>query len=69
MEEVKEKAPEGEKIDAQNFTFRELATAAKNFRQECLLGEGGFGKVFKGTLQSGQVTYQLLSFKLLFFCS
>ncbi|XP_008443748.2 probable serine/threonine-protein kinase PBL26 [Cucumis melo] len=54
-EEIKDKQ-EGEKIDAQNFTFRELATATKNFRQECLLGEGGFGKVFKATLQpSGQV--------------
>lgn len=41
---------------ARSFTFRELATATKNFRQECLLGEGGFGKVFKGTLASnGQV--------------
>lgn len=61
-EEIKEKAPEGEKIDAQTFTFRELATATKNFRQECLLGEGGFGKVFKATLQStGQVTILLLS--------
>ncbi|XP_022960613.1 probable serine/threonine-protein kinase PBL25 [Cucurbita moschata] len=54
-EEVKDKPQEGEKIDAQSFTFRELATATKNFRQECLLGEGGFGKVFKATLQSGQV--------------
>ncbi|KAG7023908.1 putative serine/threonine-protein kinase PBL26, partial [Cucurbita argyrosperma subsp. argyrosperma] len=53
-EEVKDKPQEGEKIDAQSFTFRELATATKNFRQECLLGEGGFGKVFKATLQSGQ---------------
>ncbi|KAL1542544.1 non-specific serine/threonine protein kinase [Salvia divinorum] len=39
-----------------SFTFREIATATKNFRQECLLGEGGFGKLFKGTIQStGQV--------------
>ncbi|KAL9270983.1 Receptor-like kinase LIP2-like protein [Drosera capensis] len=38
------------------FTFRELAMATKNFRQECLLGEGGFGRVYKGKLQSsGQV--------------
>lgn len=36
---------------AKIFTFRELATATKNFRQECLLSEGGFGRVFKGTLQ------------------
>lgn len=43
-------------INAKSFTFRELATATKNFRQECLLGEGGFGRVYKGTLQStGQV--------------
>jgi len=41
---------------AQSFSFRELATATKNFRQECLLGEGGFGRVYKGTLQAtGQV--------------
>ncbi|XP_021772754.1 probable serine/threonine-protein kinase PBL26 [Chenopodium quinoa] len=41
---------------AKTFTFRELAMATKNFRQECLLGEGGFGRVFKGKLQSsGQV--------------
>ncbi|XP_057971364.1 probable serine/threonine-protein kinase PBL25 [Malania oleifera] len=39
-------------IDAQTFTFRELAAATKNFRQECLLGEGGFGRVYKGELQS-----------------
>ncbi|KAM1483679.1 hypothetical protein TB2_034960 [Malus domestica] len=37
-------------IAAQTFTFRELATATKNFRQECLIGEGGFGRVYKGKL-------------------
>lgn len=37
---------------AQTFTFRELAAATKNFRQECLLGEGGFGRVYKGCLES-----------------
>ncbi|KAF3782273.1 Serine/threonine-protein kinase [Nymphaea thermarum] len=43
-------------IAAQTFTFRELAVATKNFRQECLLGEGGFGRVYKGRLEStGQV--------------
>ncbi|KAF4384424.1 hypothetical protein F8388_012751 [Cannabis sativa] len=57
-----EKSPENKKeeedkyINAKNFTFRELATATKNFRQECLLGEGGFGRVYKGTIQAtGQV--------------
>ncbi|KAH1091275.1 hypothetical protein J1N35_018532 [Gossypium stocksii] len=43
-------------IAAQTFSFRELATATKNFRPECLLGEGGFGRVYKGRLEStGQV--------------
>jgi hypothetical protein len=48
----------GNVISAQTFTFRELATATRNFRPECFLGEGGFGRVYKGRLDStGQVTY------------
>ncbi|KAF8719963.1 hypothetical protein HU200_024731 [Digitaria exilis] len=42
-------------IAAHTFTFRELASATKNFRQDCLLGEGGFGRVYKGRLENGQV--------------
>ncbi|KAF6137953.1 hypothetical protein GIB67_041826 [Kingdonia uniflora] len=43
-------------IASQTFTFRELAAATKNFRPESLLGEGGFGRVYKGRLEStGQV--------------
>ncbi|KAJ8899275.1 hypothetical protein K2173_018249 [Erythroxylum novogranatense] len=43
-------------IAAQTFTFRELATATRNFRHECLIGEGGFGRVYKGKLEkTGQV--------------
>ncbi|GLT38071.1 hypothetical protein SLA2020_123410 [Shorea laevis] len=46
----------GVQIAAQTFTFRELAAATKNFRPECFLGEGGFGRVYKGQLEStGQV--------------
>ncbi|OWM89801.1 hypothetical protein CDL15_Pgr024549 [Punica granatum] len=46
----------GAQIAAQTFTFRELAAATSNFRPECLLGEGGFGSVYKGRLEStGQV--------------
>ncbi|XP_019190072.1 PREDICTED: serine/threonine-protein kinase CDL1 isoform X2 [Ipomoea nil] len=37
---------------ARSFTFKELATATQNFRQSNLLGEGGFGSVFKGRLDS-----------------
>ncbi|EOA18105.1 hypothetical protein CARUB_v10006563mg [Capsella rubella] len=40
-------------IEAECFTFRELATS---FRQEFLTGEGGFGRVYKGKLEkTGQV--------------
>ncbi|XP_008796223.1 serine/threonine-protein kinase PBL27-like isoform X1 [Phoenix dactylifera] len=42
-------------IAAQIFTFRELAAATKNFRADCLVGEGGFGRVYKGRLENGQV--------------
>ncbi|GAB2280304.1 Probable serine/threonine-protein kinase pbl3 [Dionaea muscipula] len=31
-----------------DFTFNELRSATKNFRSECLIGEGGFGYVYKG---------------------
>lgn len=30
------------------FTFNELRFATRNFRPESLLGEGGFGRVYKG---------------------
>ncbi|PKA62638.1 Serine/threonine-protein kinase PBS1 [Apostasia shenzhenica] len=39
-------------IAAQTFTYKELAAATKNFRADCLLGEGGFGRVYKGNLES-----------------
>ncbi|PKA57651.1 Serine/threonine-protein kinase PBS1 [Apostasia shenzhenica] len=42
-------------IAAHTFSFGELAAATKNFRPECLLGEGGFGHVYKGRLEDGQV--------------
>ncbi|KAG2702799.1 hypothetical protein I3843_06G100300 [Carya illinoinensis] len=46
----------GVNIAAQTFTFRELAAATKNFRSESFLGEGGFGRVYKGRLETtGQI--------------
>ncbi|CAK9144187.1 unnamed protein product [Ilex paraguariensis] len=49
-------------IAAHIFTFRELAAATKNFRADCLLGEGGFGRVYKGRLES---TNQVVAIKQL----
>ncbi|RRT73342.1 hypothetical protein B296_00006504 [Ensete ventricosum] len=54
-EEAQQDAGNGS-ITAQTFTFRELASATKNFRPEFLLGEEGFGRVYKGCLENnGQV--------------
>ncbi|KAG9443094.1 hypothetical protein H6P81_018948 [Aristolochia fimbriata] len=33
------------------FTFSELRSATRNFRPDTVLGEGGFGKVFKGWVE------------------
>ncbi|KAA3488506.1 putative serine/threonine-protein kinase Cx32, chloroplastic [Gossypium australe] len=46
-----EAVPNGQILPAPNlriFSFAELKTATKNFRPDMVLGEGGFGKVFKG---------------------
>ncbi|KAF7825664.1 receptor-like cytoplasmic kinase 176 [Senna tora] len=42
---------EGEILQSANlksFSYNELRTATKNFRPDSILGEGGFGSVFKG---------------------
>ncbi|KAK4483989.1 hypothetical protein RD792_011202 [Penstemon davidsonii] len=40
---------------ASSFTFKELAIVTQNFRESNLIGEGGFGSVYKGRLESGLV--------------
>ncbi|PON32089.1 Protein kinase-like domain containing protein [Parasponia andersonii] len=36
------------------FTLDEIETAAEKFSDDNMIGEGGLGKVYKGTLQGGQ---------------
>ncbi|CAN1127634.1 Probable serine/threonine-protein kinase PBL21 [Linum perenne] len=40
---------------ARSFSLRELAIATQNFRDANLIGEGGFGKVYKGRLDTGEI--------------
>ena len=49
-------------VASRTFTFRELATATRNFRQECLLGEGGFGRVYKGKLENPNQVIKAIEF-------
>lgn len=60
-QDVKKETPtdaSSDHIAVHTFMFRELASATKNFRADCLLGEGGFGRVYKGRLEStNKVSY------------
>ncbi|KAF8099233.1 hypothetical protein N665_0247s0018 [Sinapis alba] len=50
---------EGEILSSPNlkaFSFNELKNATKNFRSDSLLGEGGFGCVFKGWIDETTLT-------------
>lgn len=52
-------------IAAHTFAFRELAAATMNFHPDTFLGEGGFGRVYKGRLDStGQVIFSFVLRKL-----
>lgn len=62
--EKKESAKDGKSdhIAVKTFTFRELAAVTRNFRADYLVGEGGFGRVYKGRLEN---TCQVVAIKQL----
>ncbi|XP_047338860.1 probable serine/threonine-protein kinase PBL5 [Impatiens glandulifera] len=45
---------------AKSFTFDQMIEATENFRSDLLLGEGGFGKVYKGMLDNQVVAIKQL---------
>ncbi|XP_047325999.1 probable serine/threonine-protein kinase PBL21 [Impatiens glandulifera] len=40
---------------ARSFTFRELSLATQNFKEANFIGEGGFGRVYKGLIDYDQI--------------
>jgi hypothetical protein len=48
-------------ISAQVFRFFELASSTDNFNPDCLVGEGGFGRVYKGYIESIEKVFLSLS--------
>jgi len=42
-------------ISAQIFTFHELSVATQDFNTKTLIGEGGFGRVYKGHIKSKNI--------------
>ncbi|TKY54505.1 serine/threonine-protein kinase Cx32 [Spatholobus suberectus] len=54
-----EEFPHGQILDVADlrvFTLAELKAATKNFRADTVLGEGGFGKVYKGLIRGEGLT-------------
>ncbi|KAK9041704.1 hypothetical protein V6N11_016794 [Hibiscus sabdariffa] len=50
---------------AKVFKYREICTATNNFNPQNQIGEGGFGRVYKGLIENqNRVHYQILSLSL-----
>lgn len=54
---------DGNQSKSRGFRYSELESATENFKPENFLGEGGFGKVYKGCLaDTGQVSFIIFFF-------
>jgi hypothetical protein len=42
-------------VDAEVFTYKDLALATNNFCKANVIGEGGFGRVYRAALENGRV--------------
>ncbi|KAI4374727.1 hypothetical protein MLD38_012689 [Melastoma candidum] len=55
QEQIRAEENENNDLELPLFDFTTITTATKNFSLENKLGQGGFGPVYKGTLEDGQV--------------
>lgn len=40
-------------LSCRYFAYRELEAASQSWSAACIIGDGGFGRVYRGTLYSG----------------
>lgn len=59
--------PSKKRYGSSVFTLREMEEATCSFSEEYLLGKGGFGRVYKGKLQSGEVSrHKVIILRIIF---
>lgn len=47
-------------ITATSYTVASLQTATNSFSQECIVGEGSLGRVYRAEFPNGKVTYLII---------